>query len=132
MGTPWEGYSEQERFYFPALEVGEVVPLTVPGNTGNSHLFITCTYYLLPVYILLFLLIFVYLFIYFSGKNRQVNITTLSINPKVFMLDPFLSQEVRNKKKRIKEREKKIVKREKRGLIFFLIVVIFFLFLFLF
>ena len=34
IGTSWEGYKEQERFYFAALEVGEVVPLSIHDNAG--------------------------------------------------------------------------------------------------
>jgi len=60
MRSPRFDYEEEERFYYPALEVGEVVTLHLPDSTGTI---------------------------------RDVNLTTLSIQPKIFSLDDFLSHE---------------------------------------
>eukprot|EP00009_Paramoeba_aestuarina_P001883 CAMPEP_0201509172 /NCGR_PEP_ID=MMETSP0161_2-20130828/2289_1 /ASSEMBLY_ACC=CAM_ASM_000251 /TAXON_ID=180227 /ORGANISM="Neoparamoeba aestuarina, Strain SoJaBio B1-5/56/2" /LENGTH=431 /DNA_ID=CAMNT_0047904043 /DNA_START=210 /DNA_END=1505 /DNA_ORIENTATION=- len=57
LGTSWEGYKEQERYFFPALEVGEVVEITLPDSEGGTN---------------------------------TINMTTLSIHPKIFFLENYL------------------------------------------
>eukprot|EP00008_Paramoeba_atlantica_P006180 CAMPEP_0201488170 /NCGR_PEP_ID=MMETSP0151_2-20130828/17435_1 /ASSEMBLY_ACC=CAM_ASM_000257 /TAXON_ID=200890 /ORGANISM="Paramoeba atlantica, Strain 621/1 / CCAP 1560/9" /LENGTH=452 /DNA_ID=CAMNT_0047873407 /DNA_START=138 /DNA_END=1493 /DNA_ORIENTATION=+ len=53
-------YASEERFFYPAVDVNEVVTVSVPDDTGEF---------------------------------REMNVTTLNREPKIFLIDPFLSHE---------------------------------------
>jgi len=58
--SPHYDYTEEERFFYPTIEVGETVPVRLPDLTGEI---------------------------------RQLNLTTLSIHPKIFLIENFISEE---------------------------------------
>jgi len=60
MRSPRYDYTDEERFFYPTIDVGESIPIRLPDATGNI---------------------------------RQVNITTLSIHPKIFLIENFISEE---------------------------------------
>jgi hypothetical protein len=75
-------YDHEERFFYPAFEVGETVTLRLFDSSGDHFIF--C--YFLQLSLIASALL--------DDPPREVNMTTLSRQPKIFLLDGFLSHEV--------------------------------------
>jgi hypothetical protein len=81
-------YEDEERFFYPAMEVGEVVTLKIPDDTG----ILEGTLSYISRILLHFPLCFT--FRWEGNPPREVNITTLALSPRIYLLDSLLSDEV--------------------------------------
>jgi hypothetical protein len=85
MRSPRYGYKNEERFFYPAMEIGESVPLSLSDITGMFSQDVFRSIYKM-----------ILLLSNPTGNIRNVNLTTLSLRPKSFLIESYLSDEVIN------------------------------------